>query len=152
MLATLHQIGGVHFPLLGRNGFYVKVKNERFTAATPRFRQYLKYENFTSTFGRLLQKIAPKSVPHEYFSSLNQSNHWSVALSLTLPSSNLKLPNYWLLSLRFDDGKGNHDNDGDKTRSHKFAYVILKNSFARFARAFLFLNFCTFRCHFFNGL
>ena len=41
----------------------------------------LKYENFTTSFGRLRQNIAPKSVPHvqhDYFSSLNQSNHWFV--------------------------------------------------------------------------
>ena len=30
------QIGGVHFRLLGTNGFHVKAKNERFTAATLR--------------------------------------------------------------------------------------------------------------------
>ena len=96
MLATLYKMGRVHFRLLGTNGFHVKAKNERFTAATPRCRQYLKDENFTSSFGRLRQNIAPKSVPHvqhDYFSSFNQSNHWSVAVSLTLPSSNLKLPN-----------------------------------------------------------
>ena len=55
----------------------------------------LKYENVTSSFGRLCQNIAPRSVPHvqhDYFSSLNQSNNWFVALSLTLPSSNLKVP------------------------------------------------------------
>ena len=54
-----------------------------------------KYENVTSSFGRLCQNIAPRSVPHvqhDYFSSLNQSNNSFVALSLTLPSSNLKLP------------------------------------------------------------
>ena len=48
--------------------------------------------------GRLHQKIAPKSVPHvqhDYFSSFNQLNHWFVALSLTLPSSSLKLPNWF---------------------------------------------------------
>ena len=41
--------------------------------------------------------IAPKSVPHvqhDHFSSFNQWNHWFVALSLTLPSSDLKLPNF----------------------------------------------------------
>ena len=59
--------------------------------------QNLKYENFTTPkwFGRLRQNIAPKSVPHvqhDYFSPFNQLNHWFVALSLTLPSSNLKLP------------------------------------------------------------
>ena len=95
MSITLYKIGEPHFPLLGTNGFQVKAKSERFTAASSRCRQNLKYENFTSSFGRLRQNIAPKSVPHvqhDYFSSLNQSNHWFVALSLTLPSSKLKLP------------------------------------------------------------
>ena len=52
--------------------------------------------HFTLSFGRLRQNIAPKSVPHvrhDYFSSFSQSNHWFVVLLLTLPSSNLKLPN-----------------------------------------------------------
>ena len=95
-LITLYKIGGVHFRLLGTNGFHVKAKNERFTTASSRCRQNLKYENFTSSFGRLRQNIAPKSVPHvqhDYFFSFNQSNHWFVASSLTLQSSNLKLPN-----------------------------------------------------------
>ena len=95
MLITLYKIGGVHFRLLGTNGFHVKAKNERFTAASSRCLQNLKYENFMSSFGRLRHNIAAKSVPHvqhDYFSSFNQSNHWFVVFSLTLPSSNLKLP------------------------------------------------------------
>ena len=59
--------------------------------ALSRCRQNIKYENFTSS----CQNITPKSVPHvqqDYFSSFNQSNHWFVTLSLTLPSSNVKLP------------------------------------------------------------
>ena len=36
----------------------------------------VKYENFTSSFGRLRQHTAPKSVQHDYFSSFNQPNHW----------------------------------------------------------------------------
>ena len=95
MLGTVYKIGGVHFRLLGTICFYIKAKNDRFTAASSRCRKNLKYENFTSSFGRLRQNIAPNSVPHvphDYFSSFNQSNHWFVALSLTLPSSNLKLP------------------------------------------------------------
>ena len=70
MLITLNKIGGVHFCLLGTNGFHVKAKNERFTPASSRCRQNLKYENFTSSFGRLRQNIAPKSVlhvQHDYF-------------------------------------------------------------------------------------
>ena len=104
MLITLYKIGGVHFCLLGTDGFHVKAKNERFTAASSRCHYNLKYENFTSSFGRLRQNIAPKSVPHvqhDYFSSFNQSNHWFVALSLTLPSSNLKLPNISVILLWF---------------------------------------------------
>ena len=95
MLITLYKIGRVHFRLLATNGFRVKAKKERFTAASSRCRQNLKYENFPSSLGRLRQNIAPKSVlhvQHDYFSSFNQSNHWFVALSLTLPSSDLKLP------------------------------------------------------------
>ena len=97
MLITLYKIGELHFRLLSTNGVHVKAKNERFTAAGSRCRQNLWYENFTSSFRRLRQNIAPKSVPHvqhDYFSSLNQSNHWFVALSLMLPSSNLKFPTF----------------------------------------------------------
>ena len=64
MLIALYKIGGAHFLLLGTNGFHLKVKNERFTAARWRCRQNLNYENFTPSFGRLRQNIAPKSVPH----------------------------------------------------------------------------------------
>ena len=62
--------------MLGTNGFHVKAKNEGFTAASSRCRLNLKYENFTSSFGRLRQSNAPKGVPHEQhdFSSFNQSN------------------------------------------------------------------------------
>ena len=60
MLVTLYKIGELHFRLLGTNGFHVKAKNERFTAANSRCRQNLKYENFTLSFGRLRQNIAPR--------------------------------------------------------------------------------------------
>ena len=72
MFVTLYETGEVHFCLLGTNGFPVKAKNERFTAVDVRCRQNLKYENFTSTLGRLRQKIPPKSVPHDYVSLFNQ--------------------------------------------------------------------------------
>ena len=78
MLVTLYKIGGVHFRLLGTNGFHVKAKKKIFTVASSRCRQNFKYENFTSSFGRLRQNIAPKSVlhvQHHYFSSFNQSNY-----------------------------------------------------------------------------
>ena len=57
MLITLYKIGRVHFRLLATNGFRVKAKKERFTSASYRCRQNLKYENFPS-FGRLRQNIA----------------------------------------------------------------------------------------------
>jgi len=88
----LYKLGEVYFRLLGTNGFHVEAKNERFSAAGSRCRQKLKYENFTLSFGRPHQKIAPKSalhVQHDYFFSFNQSNHWFVALPLPLASSNL---------------------------------------------------------------
>ena len=78
MLVTLYKTGEVSFLLVGTNGFHATEKNERFTAAGSRCRQNLKYENFTSPFSRLRQKIAPKSVPHvqrDYSSPFNQSNH-----------------------------------------------------------------------------
>ena len=53
LILTSYKIGEVHFRLLGTNGFHVKAKNERFTAAGSRCRQNHKYENFTSLFGRL---------------------------------------------------------------------------------------------------
>jgi len=91
----MYKIGEVHFRLLGTNVFHAKAKNERLSAASSRCRHNLKYENFTTSFGRLRQNIAPKSVPHvqhDYFSSFNQSSHWFVAMSWSLPSSFVKLP------------------------------------------------------------
>ena len=64
MLVTLCEMGEVYFRLLSTNGFHVKAESEIFTAGGWRCRQNLKYENFASSFGRLREKIAPKSVPH----------------------------------------------------------------------------------------
>ena len=64
MLVTLYKIGEVSFRLHGTSGFHAKGENARFTAEGSRCCQNLKSENFTSSFGRLRQKIAPKSVPH----------------------------------------------------------------------------------------
>ena len=70
LILTSYKIGEVHFRFLGTNGFHVKAKNARFTAAGLCWRQNHKYENFPSLFGQLRQKIAAKSVPHvqhDYF-------------------------------------------------------------------------------------
>ena len=109
MFVRMYKIGEVHYRLLGTNGFHSKAKNEQFTAVGFCCRQNLTNENFTSSFGRLRQKIAPKSVPqvqHDYISSSNQSNHWFVTYSLPLLSSFLKLPsplNSWHID--YNDGK-----------------------------------------------
>ena len=60
MLIALYKIAEPRFRLLGTNGFHVKAKSERFTTASSRCRQNLKYENFTASFGILRQNIAPK--------------------------------------------------------------------------------------------
>ena len=60
MLITLYKMGEVHFRLLGTHGFHVKTESERFSVTSSRCRQNLKYENFTSSFGRLRQNIVAK--------------------------------------------------------------------------------------------
>ena len=80
---------------LGMNGFHVKTKNGRFTAAVSRFRQNFKIEHFAPSFGRLRWNIASKGVPYgaeRLFSSFDQSYYWFVALSLPLTSSFVKFP------------------------------------------------------------
>ena len=87
MLVMLYKRGEVYFRLLGMNSFHLKAKNERFTAASSRCRQNFKNRNFTWSFGRLRQKIAPKialHLQHDYFSSFNQSIHRFVALSFAV--------------------------------------------------------------------
>ena len=58
MLVTLYNAEEMHFCLLGTNRFHVKAENERFDAAGFLCRRNLKYENFTSSLGRLRQKNA----------------------------------------------------------------------------------------------
>ena len=94
MSVTVFEIGKVSFCLFGTNDLHVKADNERSFVAASLCCQNLKYENFTSSFGRLRQRIVFKCVPHvqhENFSSFNQSDHCFLALSLMLPSSFLKL-------------------------------------------------------------
>ena len=93
-VSHVHKIAKVSCRLiLPQMVFMSAAKNGRFTVAGSRYRQNLTYENFTLLFGRVRKKIAPNSVPHvphaqhDYFSSLNQSNHWFMALSMPLPSS-----------------------------------------------------------------
>ena len=97
---------------LGTNRFHVRAEDERFTAASSRCRRNLKYENPTSSFGRLRENFSPESVPHVhngYYSLFNQSDHKGVYATTTTTQQ----------------------------ERHKFAYLTVKNNrFARFARAF----------------
>ena len=61
MLVTLYEIGEVYFCLLSTNGFHVSTENERSTSADSPCRRSLKYANFTSSFGRLRQKLHQKA-------------------------------------------------------------------------------------------
>ena len=51
----------VLFVFFGPNAFHVKAENEKLIASDLCCRQKLKYENFTSSFGRLRQKLHQKS-------------------------------------------------------------------------------------------
>ena len=64
-MITLCEIGEVFFRLLDTNVFPCKVRviNIYRAVRTP-CHQNLKYENFTSSFGGLRQRIAPMSVLH----------------------------------------------------------------------------------------
>ena len=53
-------MGKVYSRMFGTNGFHVKAKNERFTAAASRCRQNPKCEIFMSSFGSLRQKCCTK--------------------------------------------------------------------------------------------
>ena len=57
----------MHFCSLGTNVFHVRAENEKFTAGDLRCRQNLKYENFTSSFGRLRQKMHQKACGTIFF-------------------------------------------------------------------------------------
>ena len=76
----------VYFRLIGTNGFYVKA------GIVVRTKNY---GNFTLSFDRLRQRIAPKSVQHmhqDYISSFNQSNLRFVALLLPSHTPLRKIP------------------------------------------------------------
>ena len=92
LILTSYKIGEVHFRFLGTNGFHVKAKNGRFTAAGLRWRQNHKYENFPSLFGQLRQKIAARSVPHvqhDYFSLFILFNQLNSLLPTTPENNDL---------------------------------------------------------------
>ena len=94
MLITLYKIAGVHFRLLGTNGFHVKAKNERFTASCSRCRQNPKYENFTSwktTSKHCTKKRATRAARLYFFIQPIKSLICGVVVIPLLPS-NLKLP------------------------------------------------------------
>ena len=74
-----------------------------------------KCSNFTLLFCRGPYGLVHKSVLHDYFSTLDQSNSQFMALSLPFPSLMLKLPNkttstQYTASVRWDRLKGQNRN------------------------------------------
>ena len=61
MLVTLCKISEVYFCLLAAKDFRVKTKNGRFTSTGSRCRKKLQYENLTSLFCKLGQKLPQKA-------------------------------------------------------------------------------------------
>ena len=71
-----------HAARTGRSADEVHITNERCAVVFSRCRLNLNFGIFTSSFGRLRQRIVLKYVPHvqhDYWSSFNQSNHWFMA-------------------------------------------------------------------------
>jgi len=90
-----------HAARTGRSADEVNITNERCAVVFSRLN--LKFGIFTSSFGRLRQRIVLKCVPHvqhDYFSSFNQSDHCFLTSSLPLLSSLLKFPNKELKQVR----------------------------------------------------
>jgi len=85
-------MGEVSFHVIDTKDFYGKKENERFTAAGSRCRKNLKFENFTSSFGRLHQRNELKRVRHVQHDFLIQP----------------------LESLRNDDGNGQRETSAQK--------------------------------------
>ena len=77
MLVTLCKISEVYFCLLAANNFRVKTKNGRFTSTGSCCRKKLQYENLTSLFCRLGQKLPQKACSAIIFFifTFNQGNH-----------------------------------------------------------------------------
>ena len=74
MVVTLNKIGEVHFRLLGTNGYRLKAKNERFTAASSFCRQNVAI-NMKDCVEKLIALESVSHVQQGYFSLFNQSNH-----------------------------------------------------------------------------
>ena len=53
-------------------------------------RARVRYENLKSSFGRLRQNVAPKSLQHDYISSFNQSNCRFFRVDVTVALVKLK--------------------------------------------------------------
>ena len=56
-MLVMYKICKVYFRFLGTNGFHVKAEDEKFTAAGSCCHRNLKYDNFTSLFGRLFERM-----------------------------------------------------------------------------------------------
>ena len=91
MLVTLHKIDVVHFCLLGANGFHIKAKKKKIYCCELALSSEISRRRLADYVKTLHQLKSVLHVQHNYFSSFNQSNHWFVAFSLTLPSSKYEI-------------------------------------------------------------
>lgn len=91
-MVTLNKIGEKQFRLLSRNGFDVKIKEWTiYCCDLALWSEQNLNMDFTWSYGRIQQHIAPNSVLHvlhDCFSSFNEPYHWFVALFL--PSETLR--------------------------------------------------------------
>ena len=96
MFVTLYETGEVPFFFVWHEWFSRKGREWKIYRCGLALSSEPQVWKFHALFWQTTSNIAPKSVPHvqhDYFSSFKQSNHWFVALSWSLPSSFVKLPN-----------------------------------------------------------
>ena len=67
LIASVYKIGGVHFRLLGTNGFHVKAKKERFTAASSRCRWKFHFVVWQTTSKHCTKKLAARAARLFFF-------------------------------------------------------------------------------------
>ena len=67
MLVTLKEMGDMSFNLVGTNGFRIKAEKETFSDMGLHFRQNLKFDNFTSSFGRTSNNFREERAARPFF-------------------------------------------------------------------------------------
>ena len=67
MLVMLYKIDGVHFRLLGANGFHIKAKKKRTTVASSRCRQKFHVVVWQTMSKHITKKRAARAAPLFFF-------------------------------------------------------------------------------------